>query len=194
MVKYSLMESENNPLHMTHSSLLQITIKIFGLYFLILSVMNVRELFAFIFGEVLLSDDNGTLPMLFYPIYYFVFNSFVALILLFKTDWIAEKLQLEGSESLSINAEKTDLIELAIIVISALAMLHAFPEILFKLVHYTYFNDYEPHERTYFWTNTNKAQIFFSIFKFATALFFLLNARNFARKLKGISDREDSRP
>ena len=117
----------------------------------------------------------------------------VALILLFKTTWVAEKLQLVESEPLNIPADKTDWIELAIIVISALALLHAFPEILFKLVHYTYFNDYEPHERPYFWTNANKAEIFFSIFKFVTGLFFLLNARNFARKLKRIGDREDAR-
>jgi hypothetical protein len=178
---------------MTHSSLLRTAIKISGLYFIILTVMNVREMIAFISGEVLSLHNDAILPVLFYQIYYLVFNSSVALILLFKTHWIAETLQLEGSEPLTIQADKTDLIELAIIVISALAVLHAFPKIMFKLVHYTYFNDYEPNERAYFWTSANKAEIFFSIFKFVTGLFFLLNARNFARKLKGIGDREDNR-
>ena len=177
---------------MTHSALFHTAIKIFGLYFVILTVMNLRDIIASISGQLLMSNNDGILVMLFYEIYYVVFNTTIALILLFKTDWVAEKLQPVESEPLNVQADKTDWIELAIIVISALAVLHALPEILFKLVHYTYFNDYEPNERPYFWTNANKAEIF-SIFKFVTGLFVLLNARNFARRLKGIADREDAR-
>ena len=169
---------------MTFSALFHTAIKIFGLYFVILTITNIRDIILSIGGQVFLSNSDGMLPLLFYQIYYVVFNTTVALILIFRTSWVAEKLQLVEREPLNMPADKTDWIELAMIVIGALAVLHAFPEVLFKLVHYTFFNDYEPHERSYFWTNTNKAEIFFSIFKFVIGLFLLVNARNFARRLK----------
>lgn len=146
MKRYLSCTSKSNPMDesfsrepMTSSTLFHIAIKIFGLHFVILTVINLRDIIAATSAQLFMSNNDGILVMLFHHIYYVVLNATVALILLFKTAWVAEKLQLSGSETLNIQADKTDWIELAIIVISALAVLHAFPEILYKLVHYTYF-------------------------------------------------------
>ena len=60
-----------------------------------------------------------------------------------------------------------------------------------KLVSYIYFNDYDKNEKKFYWTNSNKASIFYSIFKLAVGLILISNGRNIARRLRRIGDKDD---
>jgi hypothetical protein len=120
-----------------------------------------------------------------------VFNLAFGLILIFKADWVTNKITPKATEKLDINLDKADWIELTLIVISGLTILYAIPETLQKLVSYIYFNPYDKNEKQFYWTNTNKASIFYSIFKLAIGLLLISNARNVARRLTRIGDKDD---
>jgi hypothetical protein len=166
--------------------------KIFGLYFFVQSVSNLRDLFYYLTGTMVSSSENeGFFLILTGQIYVAVFNLAVGLILIFKADWVTAKLNPPNSGDIKVNLGKKDWIELALIVISGLTLLHSIPEILYKLVNYIYFNDFEEAERQYFWTNKNKADFIYSIFKFAIGLLLILNVRNFAVRLQKIGDKDE---
>jgi hypothetical protein len=115
----------------------------------------------------------------------------VALIFIFKADTIANKLQPIETGELAIPLDKTTWIELAIIIISGLAILNSFPEIIYKGVQFVYFNEYDRIDRHRFWNEREKAYIFFAVFKFVVALVALLNARNFAQRLQRIGEKDE---
>jgi hypothetical protein len=175
---------------MNDIDILKTSCKVFGLYFLIQTIMNIRELVLYPIVYALDGTEN-IFAFLGASIYQCVFNLLIGLVLIFKADTITQKLNPGKTGELKLNFEKADWIELSLIIISGLALLNALPEILHKLVYYLYFNDYERHERAQFWTSENKADLFYSIFKFGVALILLLNARNFSLRLKKVGDKDD---
>jgi hypothetical protein len=177
---------------MTNSDILKTASKVFGLYFMVQALMSLRDLFYYLTGTFSSKGDNeGIFMILTSQIYMGTFNLAAGVILIFKADWVASKLAPDPAGHLAVGLDKKGWIELALIVISGLTILNSFPEILYKGVYYVYFNDYDEAERQFFWTNKNKADIFYSIFKFAVGLFVLLNARNFAGRLQKIGDKDD---
>jgi hypothetical protein len=177
---------------MNSTDIIKTSSKIFGLYFILQTISNLRDMFYYLTGTLISSGDNeGVFMILEGQVYMAVFNLAVGLTLIFKADWVTEKLNPQTTGDLKANLDKKDLVELAIIVISGITILYSVPEILYKLVHYTYFNDYNGNERQYFWTNENKSDIFYSIFKSVVGLFCLLNARNFAGRLQKIGDKDE---
>ncbi len=104
-------------------------------------------------------------------------NFVFGLVLIFRADWITNKIIPKASEKLDINLDKTDWIELTLIAICGLTILYSIPEAMQEFVSYIYFNPYDKNEKQFYWTNTNKASIFYSIFKLAIALLFISNAR-----------------
>lgn len=177
---------------MNNIDIIRTSCKIFGLYFIILTVMNIREIILYTTGAFIMPDDNyGTFIMLGGQIYQGIFNSLVGLILIYKSDLMIGKLNLQRTGDLKLNLAKADWIELVIIVISGLTILYSIPEIMYKLTNYIYFNDFERNDRHLFWTSKNKAEVFYSIFKFVIGLFFILNARNFSRRLTRIGDKDE---
>jgi hypothetical protein len=176
--------------HMNNIDIIKISCKIFGLYFLILTVINLREIILYATGTILIPQDNyGTFIIVGGQIYQAMFNSIVGLILIVKSDWITDKLKIQKSGDWKLNLERTDWIELAIIIISLLTIIYSIPEFMYKIVNYVYFNDYEKPDKHLFWTGKNKADVFYSIFKFVVGLFFLLNARNLSKQLTRIGDK-----
>jgi hypothetical protein len=158
--------------HMNNIDIIKISCKIFGLYFLILTVINLREIILYATGTILIPQDNyGTFIIVGGQIYQAMFNSIVGLILIVKSDWITDKLKIQKSGDWKLNLERTDWIELAIIIISLLTIIYSIPEFMYKIVNYVYFNDYEKPDKHLFWTGKNKADVFYSIFKFVVGLF-----------------------
>jgi len=177
---------------MNNIDLVKTSCKVFGLYFIILVIVNIREIILYTTGAFIMPNDTyGTFIILGGQIYQAIFNSLVGLILISKSDWVTDKLKLQKTGDLKLNLDKAGWIELVIIVISGLTILYSIPEIMYKLTNYIYFNDFEKNDRHLFWTGKNKADVFYSIFKFVVGLFFILNARNFSRRLTRIGDKDD---
>jgi Sec-independent protein secretion pathway component TatC len=177
---------------MNSTDIIRTTSKIFGFYFVIQTVMNLGDIFLNVFASLDNGFNHNGMQTLFMSLSYMaIFNLTVGLILIFKADSITEKIRPAKTNRISLNIDKTDWIELSLIVISGLTIIHSIPEIMYKVVNYIYFNDYDKNEKQYFWTNQNKANLIYSVFKFAVGLFFLLNARNFAGRLKRVGDKDD---
>jgi hypothetical protein len=177
---------------MNNMDIIRTSSKVFGLYFIIQTIGNLRDLFFNLYTTLSGSySDNRMVDFFVGLSYNAIFNLVFGTILIFKADWVADKINSKTSEKLNINLGKTDWIELTILVISGLTILYSIPEILHKLVSYIYFNDNDKNEKQFYWTNTNKAAIFYSIFKLAIGLLLISNARNIAKRLKRVGDKED---
>lgn len=177
---------------MNNKDIVSTSNKVFGLYFIIQTVGNFRDLFINLYTT--LGGSYSDYPRVDYYLslsFSAAFNLVFGLILIFKADWVTSRIVTKTSEKLDVNLDKTDWIELSLIVISALTILYSIPEIMQKIVSYIYFNPYDKNERQFYWTDTNKASIFYSIFKLAIGLLLISNARNVARRLKRIGDKED---
>lgn len=180
---------------MNPQTLLHTACKIFGLYLFVLAALNVRDILFYIvsFG-VRSTPDSGEMLIILLPFYMLAFNIVAGLLLVSKADWIAGKLRAPANGYINTTLEKTDIIELVLIAIGVIAILYAVPEMLYKLVTYAFFNDYDKNEKRFFWSDgNNMGALLFSTFKFVAGLFLLLNARNFARRLRRAGEREDER-
>ena len=177
---------------MNNKDIIKTALKVFGLYFLILTIINIRDL-IFLSSNLVRSyqDNQENYLIIGGQIYHATFNLIVGLLLIIKSDWLTEKLKLKTTGDLGLNLNKADWIELTIIVISGLAIIYSIPEFLYKIVNYIYFNDYEKADRQLFWSGRNKADVFYSVFKFATGLIFLLNARYISKRLTRIGDKDE---
>lgn len=177
---------------MNNKDIIRTALTIFGLYFLILTVINLRDL-IFLSSNLVRSyqDSQENYLIIGGQIYHATFNLIIGLILIIKSDWLTEKLKLKKTGDLGLNLNKADWIELAIIIISGLAILYSIPEFLYKIVNYVYFNDYETVDKHLFWTGRNKADVFYSVFKLVAGLFFLLNARAISKRLTRLGDKDE---
>ena len=188
------LESCSNPRVMTAASLLATASKIFGLYMWVLAALEFRNLiYSIFFGVASPSQrDDAWTPTLFVA-FNLIFHIVVGVILIYKAEAISHKLRPANGGDINIPLGKTDITEIVIIAIGCIAILSAVPLMLQKLVSYAYFNDYDPHERKFFWDSNHTAAMIFSVFEFVAGLFLLSNARHFAKRLQRTSEREDAR-
>lgn len=177
---------------MNSIAIIKTTSKVFGLYFFVLAASSVRDLIT---SMIIMMGQAGFYNENFAVAWNWVIpgisNVVLGMVMILKADWIAKKVIGNSAEGMTVNIDKKSMLELTLVVISGLTVLTAFPEIMYKLVHFTYFNDYDETERHLFWSNTNRVNVFYSVFKFAVGLFVLLNARNFAGRLDKIGDRDE---
>lgn len=178
---------------MNNADIVKTALIVFGLYFLTLTIINLRDLIFLSTSLVRSYQDNQENYLIIVgQVYHAIFNLIVGLALIVKSDWLTEKLRLKKSGALGLNLNKTDWIELTIIVISGLAVLYSIPEFLHKIVNYLYFNDHDNADKHLFWTGRNKADVFYSVFKFFIGLFFVLNAKAISKYLTRIRDNDQN--
>lgn len=179
---------------MPTSSLVATASRIFGLYLFVLVALELRYVIYSIFLEIgsPSSRDDVWLPIIA-PVFGIIFNIVAGLILIYKADQIAERLHAPTTNNINISLTKLDILEITMISIGVIAIISAVPVILQQIVSYAYFNDYEPHERRFFWDSNNTATMIFSAFKLVAGFFLILNARYFARRLQRVGEREDAR-
>jgi hypothetical protein len=179
--------------NMKQTDLINIFCKTFGLYFIIQAVVNIKDIFFYETVFQFYEDDNSTLYfMVGQCAFNFIFNLLAAWILICKSKWITSKIIKNPNETIEFTIQKTDLIELILIAISGLLIIHSFPEILNKMTNYIYLNPYDRIEKDAFWTSKQKADIAYSIFKFATGILILTNTRQLAKRLTKIGDKDDN--
>ncbi|MDW8332485.1 MAG: hypothetical protein RMK43_12605, partial [Cyclobacteriaceae bacterium] len=179
---------------MNNVDIIRTSCKVFGLYFMVLTIVNLRDLLFYLTGVTFIPRNKDEIIILVGgQILQAVFNSMVAFILITKSDRITDRLITQKTGDLKLNLTKADWIELAIIIISTLTLIDSVTKFMTKMVNYVYFNDYEKAERQLFWTGQNKADVFYQVFKFITGLFFLLNARYFSKRLTQHGDKAEKR-
>ena len=179
---------------MKNADIVNVFCKLFGLYFAIQVLVNVKD--TILFGVINELYDNKAPDF-----YYFLggqfsnmlFNSIAAWFLISKTDLVVRKLIVHSDKKLDFNVTKTDLIELAIIGVSLIIMMDAIPELLHKVVSYIYFNPYDKNEKELFWTNKTRGDIFYFSCKFVVGLITILNYRFIAKTLIRIGVEDDKK-
>ena len=98
---------------MTSSDILKTASKAFGLYFIVLAIMNLRDLFYYLTVTFTTDGDNENLFMLLTSqIYMGTFNVLVGLILIFKADRVAAGVRPDPTGQLAVGLVKKDWIEL----------------------------------------------------------------------------------
>jgi hypothetical protein len=180
----------------SRNALLETVIQIFGLYLFAVLIRHLSEgastLWFFMAQEV--ETRNWLWASLGQWVLYSTIDISIGLFCLLRPGWIIAKLKLNPAGQFEIHATKKDLIELTIIAIAVIEAFSSLTQLIAKGVEYTYFNENERYDRALFWTERNKADIFFWAFRFCLSALLLVNARYIARRLTGMSVKEDSRP
>ena len=120
---------------MTLKSLLQIILKVLGLFFIRDFLAMVPQLLSAI--SLLLDVSEG---IVYSPVLAILLSisayGYMAYVLIFKTDWVIGKLKLtEGfeEENFVFNIHRSTVLHLAVIIVGALLALHAIPSLLRQL-------------------------------------------------------------
>ncbi|MDH5609393.1 MAG: hypothetical protein OEY56_07935 [Cyclobacteriaceae bacterium] len=173
---------------MAKSELLYIAIKIFGLYFIVQFVQYFIDFLFMVVGNNLFTNDAEMIYVFagiaITGLVYLIFG----VLAIFKTELIARRILRPTSELVNISTSKLDIIEIALVTISVLAIVYSIPSILSQTVDNIYFHD--PKE-TEFWTKSTKGEFFESVFITVIGIFLLLNARNFAKMIVKRGERDD---
>ncbi len=117
-------------------------------------------------------------------IIYFFFAYFAV----FKTELIVNKISKNNEGTLELRNSKTDLIEIALAIISVIAIINSIPDLLSQQVNSIYYHDQKEVE---FWTTAAKNHLYRNIFMLAAGIFLLLNTRNFAKWIVNRGEQDD---
>jgi hypothetical protein len=175
---------------MKYDDLIRIFCKTFGLYFVILAAINIKDVIFYGLSAQFVDSTFGSSFYLFAggQTYNFVFNVMAAWILITKTEFVSRRILKGGTGVFELNVNKSDLIELVIIAIGILLIVNAVPVIFSILANYIPLSRLDKEE---YWSNRNQQDIFYSIFKFLVGLVTVSNGRLIARRLTKIGDRSD---
>ena len=174
---------------MTKSELLNTAIKIFGLYYFVRFVQHFMELVFMAVGNNLF--DNGQMES------WYIYSGIsitviveltIAYLATFKTELITNKISPNNNETAELEISKTDLLELALAVISVLGIVYSIPNILAHVIDNIYFHN---HEESVFWNRPTKNSLIQAAVTLAIGIFLLLNSRNFAKLIVKRGTRDD---
>jgi hypothetical protein len=167
---------------MTAKQLIEIVSKSFGLYFIVQLFLDGKQIISYL---ILISVGENT-GFGFVGIYLWSFFAYAvaAWFMIVKSGRVANLLYKKDDEALLFKISNTDLIAAVIVAIGLLTIVNAVPEILNKVSHYVYFNEFDREEKGRFWTlNNRKADILYSVFKLAVGLVTLTNAKILSKYL-----------
>jgi hypothetical protein len=130
---------------MTTRTFWTIFIKIMGIWFVLNNLWVIIQFFTSIFflnSEQRLMTSVITLAMLVLTLFFFIL---IFYLLIFKTDWIIDKLGLDKAiqeEKLELNIHRSTVLAIAVIVIGSLILIDALPQLIRQLI--TYFQQHNP--------------------------------------------------
>ena len=173
---------------MTKSELLNIVIKIFGLYYFVRFVQHLMEFLFMVIGNS--TFDYGLETWFVYSGIFIttLVELAFAYVATLRTELIANRLSGGTEETLTLPTSKTDLIEIALAVISVLAIVYSIPSILAQIIDNIYFHN---HQETEFWTRPTKKNLIQSTMTLVIGIFLLLNSRNFAKRIVNRGELDD---
>ncbi|MEQ8470838.1 MAG: hypothetical protein RIC35_06610 [Marinoscillum sp.] len=172
---------------MTKTELLNTAIKIFGLYYFVRFVQHFMEFLFMIFGNNFFTDGQGLFIYAGISITFLVEVGF-AYVAIFRTELIANKISSTNQGTVELRTTKTDLLEIALAIVSVLAILNSIPNLLSQQVNSIYYHD---HKEAEFWTTAAKNLLYQNLFILAAGTFLLLNARNFAKWIVNHGTQDD---
>ncbi|MDN5215790.1 hypothetical protein QQ020_27175 [Fulvivirgaceae bacterium BMA12] len=174
---------------MTKTELLNVAIKIFGLYYFVRFVQHFMEFLFMAFGTNFYDDDQLQGWFIYAGIFLTFLVDFVfAYFAIFRTEYIVSKISRNNEGTLELQTTKTDLLEIALAIISIVAILNSIPDLLSQQVNSIYYHD---HKEVEFWTTTMKNHLYQSLFMLAVGIFLLFNSRNFAKWIVNRGERDD---
>ena len=118
----------------------------------------------------------------------FLVEATFAYLAIFRTQLIANKISSHNNETVEVPTTKTDLLEIALAIVSILAVFNSIPILLSQQVNSIYYHD---HWESDFWTAGTKNVLFQNLFFLASGIFLLLNARNFAKWITKRGEQDD---
>ena len=175
---------------MTKSDFFNLVLKVIGLYFFILVFTGLIQFIIMIINS-LYNDFDGQF-WLFYggTTINLVFYLFFGYTLVFKTETVGRILKLQPEhKEFKLTVDKVDLIEIAIVAISIVAIVFSIPRIAGNLTEIIYFparDEFGHSEKSF------DNYLYSIVFQLAIGIIVLLNARNFSKMIykRGIKDDE----
>jgi len=179
---------------MKQQSLLTIFCKALGIYFFIQAILNVRDMFFYSIGSQMSDDEGYFFMVLISQLVYLISNVCIAWYLIMRSEVIIAKVvKADDQDNVRVSTlSKQDWIELVIIGVGIFVVVHAIPEMLYKLVNYIHLNPFDRNEKDAFWeVNNNKGDFIFSIFKVVVGIIAITNARLISGRLIRMGDKSD---
>ncbi|MEQ9288359.1 MAG: hypothetical protein RIG77_15685 [Cyclobacteriaceae bacterium] len=172
------------------TQILDIAIKVFGLYYFVQFAKHLIEFIFMMIGNNMF--DNGQIEGRY--IYFVVSVTWLieltfAYIAIFKTELIMSKIPFRNDGSLELNIPKIDILEIALALISVVAIVYSLPNILALIIDNTYFHN---NEESMFWNRSTKNSLIQSMVTLVTGIFLLFNARNFSKLIVGRGEQDDN--
>lgn len=175
--------------HMTKTVLLNTAIKIFGLYYFVRFVQNFTELLFLFLGNSFFDSPRLDSALIYSGITLTVLVDLTfAYVAIFRTQLITDRISKTEIENSALGVSKTDLMEIALAVISVLAIVNSVPDLLTQQVNNIYYHD---HAEVEFWTTGAKNQFFQLLFTLIVGIFMLINSRNFAKRITKRGEQDD---
>lgn len=166
---------------MTKSDIFGLVFKIIGLYFFVLVFTNLMQFFQILFnyGPTDWGGDFWAIAiivgMLFGIIMYFIFGYFF----IFKTNSFLKLLKIYPDEKvLKIGINKTDIIEVSLVIISVIAMVFPLSFVLSNITEIVYFAETDEFGQSSASFDQNSISM---VIRIAIGIFLLFNSRNFEK-------------
>jgi hypothetical protein len=142
---------------MNSKEIIGIVSKAFGLYFLIQAIIRIKDTILYaitiLYAKEITDDEYFVLFNLTLVILEFLFFTIGAWVLISKSDYISNILTKGSTDSIQLSVSKFDLIELIVIAVGLIVLVNAIPELLNKISHFLFFNEYEDKsDRHLFWS------------------------------------------
>jgi hypothetical protein len=165
---------------MTKKEVLNIVIKIFGLYYFVKVVQHFMDFLIIIIGNSAFDYQLDT-----WFLYGGIFLSMVveltfAYVATLRTELITNIITKDNGGTVKLATNKTDLLEITLSAIGILAIVFSISDILYPIIESNYFHD---HKESDFWSKPIRSEIFRAILKILVGIFLLMNSRNFAKMI-----------
>jgi hypothetical protein len=162
---------------MNTRQLFEVLCKALGLYLLFHTFLSVKEILIVL--ATMGSKIDEYLPFvagqLVLTLGAYLFGAWF---MISKSMWIATRMMGPG-ELVAFHPSRREILSGVIVFIGLLSMVQAIPEIVGKLSHFIYFNDFDREDRQMFWDrNQRKENLVFAVVKLAVGLLVLANHKS----------------
>ncbi len=183
---------------MNSRSILKLTCKIFGIYFLVQSFNEIKSVLIYYSGSVMSADglyaesddyfsaQRVTLIIMLMAI---VGDLIIAFLLFSRSEWIVNKLDRNGNEDGGIlPATRALYLELTVVAIGIFLFASAIPEIITSFVQYVLVNKRDNDALRIFWSGNRTEILISSVVESVVALVIVSNGKSIAKRIDRIGN------
>jgi hypothetical protein len=181
---------------MNNKNILKLACNIIGIFFLFQAVSQFKIFALFsapiFMNENLLGNDyrENEYFSLFIQLSNIFFDLAIAVILLFRADWILNRLDWKSDDEVALfPLQRVVLIELTVIAVGIFVFARAVPALLSSVVEYITLNKRDNDMVRLFWNSNNRAgQMIFALIELIVSIVLVSNGRSIAKRLERIGD------